>query len=140
MTFKILKSGWIEPDPAWIEANIAEASVPILGAVTCHRVMLPQLAGALAEIEEEGLATLIRPEDYAGCYAPRFIDRDPSLPLSNHAFGLAIDLNADTNALGTQGDMDPRIVEIFARWGFEWGGYWDRPDPMHFELARLLAQ
>jgi hypothetical protein len=140
MTFRILKKGWIAPDPAWIQANIVEASVPILGAVTCHRVMIPQLAGALAEIEEQGLASLIRPEDYAGCYAPRFIDRDPSLPLSNHAFGLAVDLNSDTNALGTKGDMDPRIVEIFTKWGFEWGGYWARPDPMHFELARLLPQ
>jgi hypothetical protein len=34
--------------------------------------------------------------------------------------------------------MDPRIVKIFEKWGFVWGGYWDRPDPMHFELARLI--
>jgi hypothetical protein len=139
MTFKILPSGWIEPDPAWIEANIGEASVPILGTVSCHRVMIPQLSAALAEIESEGLAAAIRPENYGGCYAPRFIDRNPELPLSNHAFGLAIDLNTDTNQLGTTGDMDPRVVEIFERWGFEWGGRWDRPDPMHFELARLLS-
>ena len=139
MSFTVLDDGWIEPDGAWIEANIAEAEVPILGSVTCHRVMIPQLAQALAEIEAEGLASLIRAEDYAGCYAPRFIDRDPDLPLSNHAFGLAIDLNSDTNHLGTEGDMDPRVVEIFEKWGFEWGGNWDRPDPMHFELARLLS-
>jgi D-alanyl-D-alanine carboxypeptidase len=138
MSFRILKNGWIEPDPAWVDANITQASVPILGTVTCHRVMIPQLASALAEIEREGLAPLIRPENYAGCYAPRFIDRNPDLPLSNHAFGLAVDLNTDTNALGTRGDMDPRVVEIFEKWGFEWGGRWDRPDPMHFELARLF--
>lgn len=140
MNFKILENGWIEPDDAWVQANLTTAEVPILGTVTCHRVMIPQLSGALAEIEREGLASLIRPEDYAGCYAPRFIDRDPTLPLSNHAFGLAVDLNSDTNQLGTRGDMDPRIVEIFERWGFEWGGRWERPDPMHFELARLLPQ
>ena len=138
MTFTILEDGWIQPDDAWVEANIATSTVPILGDVTCHRVMLPQLAEALAEIERQGLASLIRAEDYAGCYAPRFIDRNPDLPLSNHAFGLAIDLNSDTNQLGTTGDMDPRIVEIFEKWGFEWGGHWERPDPMHFELARLL--
>ncbi|HWL66491.1 MAG TPA: M15 family metallopeptidase [Actinomycetota bacterium] len=34
--------------------------------------------------------------------------------------------------------MDPRIVEIFAKWGFAWGGHWSTPDPMHFELSRLL--
>lgn len=139
MTFTVLDDGWVRPDEAWVEANIAQAEVPILGSVTCHRVMIPQLAAALREIESEGLASLIRPEDYAGCYAPRFIDRNPDLPLSNHAFGLAIDLNSDTNQLGTSGDMDPRVVEIFQKWGFEWGGHWERPDPMHFELARLLS-
>ena len=139
MSFTILEDGWIRPDEAWIEANIAEAEVPILGSITCHRVMIPQLAQALAEIEAEGLASLIRAEDYAGCYAPRFIDRNPDMPLSNHAFGLAIDLNSDTNQLGTRGDMDPRVVEIFQKWGFEWGGDWERPDPMHFELAQLLS-
>jgi hypothetical protein len=31
--------------------------------------------------------------------------------------------------------MDPRIVDIFRRWGFAWGGTWVRPDGMHFEYA-----
>lgn len=140
MSFTILEDGWIEPEEAWVQANIASATVPIIGEVTCHRVMIPQLAAALAEIERDGLASLIRPEEYAGCYAPRFIDRNPNLPLSNHAFGLAVDLNTGTNQLGTPGDMDPRVVAIFEKWGFEWGGHWERPDPMHFELARLLPQ
>jgi hypothetical protein len=69
---------------------------------------------------------------------PRFVDRNSRKPLSMHAFGLAIDLNVSENHLGTRGNMDPRIVEIFAKWGFVWGGYWGRPDPMHFELARLI--
>jgi hypothetical protein len=34
--------------------------------------------------------------------------------------------------------MDARIVEIFDRWGFAWGGRWSRPDGMHFELGALL--
>ena len=67
-----------------------------------------------------------------------FIDRDPPRALSMHAFGLAVDLNVTSNQLGTEGDMDPRVVEIFERWGFAWGGRWSRPDPMHFELARLI--
>jgi hypothetical protein len=59
--------------------------------------------------------------------------------LSMHAFGLAFDINTSTNQLGTQGDMHPRVVEILERWGFEWGGRWrPRPDPMHFELVRLV--
>lgn len=87
MTFRILKSGYIEPDPAWVAANIAAGEVPILGRVTCHRLLFPQLAAALAEIQQEGLASRIHPGDYGGCYVPRFIGRDPRRGLSMHAFG-----------------------------------------------------
>jgi hypothetical protein len=138
MTFRILKSGYIEPDPAWVQANIASGTVPILGEVTCHRLLFPQLAAALSEIQEAGLSKHINPGDYGGCYVPRFIGRDPRRGLSFHAFGLAVDLNVAGNYYGTRGDMDPRVVEIFERWGFEWGGRWSTPDPMHFQLARLM--
>lgn len=138
MTFKILEDGFIKPNREWVNLNIATATVPIIGEITCHRLLIPQLSAALTEISEEGLADLIRPDDYGGCYVPRFIDRDPSLPLSMHAFGLAADFNVSTNLLGSQGDQDPRVVAIFEKWGFEWGGRWDRPDPMHFELARIV--
>jgi hypothetical protein len=138
MNFRILKNGFIDPDPAWVAANIADGVEPLLGTVRCHRLMFPQLRAALGEIEREGLAGLVRPRDYGGCFVPRFIDRNSSKPLSMHAFGLAIDLNVSTNQLGTAGDMDPRIVAVFEKWGFVWGGRWARPDPMHFELARLI--
>lgn len=136
MQFRILQNGFIDPDPSWVASNIATESVPILGSVRCHRIMIPQLAAALQEIVDSGLASEIR--TYAGCYVPRFIDRDPRRGLSMHAFGLALDLNASTNQLGTRGDMDPGVVQIFQKWGFTWGGVWSRPDPMHFELARIV--
>jgi D-alanyl-D-alanine carboxypeptidase len=138
MNYKILDDGFIKPEQAWVDSNISTATVPIIGEVTCHRLMIPQLQAALSEIESAGLANELRPNDYGGCYVPRFIDRNPSLPLSMHAFGLAVDVNVSTNQLGTEGDMNPRIVEIFERWGFVWGGDWSRPDPMHFELGRLV--
>ena len=138
MEFKILDDGFIKPNKEWVNENIATTEVSILGEVTCHRLLIPQLQAALNEIVEAGLTELIRPDDYGGCYVPRFIDRDPSLPLSMHAFGLAVDINVSTNLLGSEGDQDPRVVEIFERWGFEWGGRWERPDPMHFELARIV--
>lgn len=138
MSFRILEGGYIQPDPSWVASNITTISVPILGSFPCHRIMSTPLTAALSEIQEQGLAGLIRPGDFAGCYSPRFIDRDPGKPLSMHAFGLAVDINVSTNQLGTRGDMDPRIVAIFTKWGFEWGGYWSRPDPMHFELDRIV--
>ena len=138
MNYKILDDGFIKPEQAWVDSNISTATVSIIGEVTCHRLLIPQLQAALSEIESAGLANELRPGDYGGCYVPRFIDRNPSLPLSMHAFGLAVDINVSTNQLGTQGDMNPRIVEIFERWGFVWGGDWSRPDPMHFELGSLV--
>lgn len=137
LRFEVLDDGFIRPDPAWVAANITQADLPIIGAVTCHRLLIPQLHAALNEIEQGGLAEEIY--EYNGCYVPRFIDRDPDNPLSMHAFGLAVDLNTPTNQLGTTGDMDPRVVEIFERWGFVWGGRWSRPDPMHFELGTLIS-
>ena len=52
---------------------------------------------------------------------------------SNHAFGIAIDVNALTNVLGTAGDMPMEVVEQWEVEGGGWGGRWSRPDPMHFE-------
>jgi hypothetical protein len=138
MNYKILDNGFIEPDPNWVAANIVNAEVPILGSVTCHRLLVPQMASALAEVEREGLSSLIDTSDYGGCFVPRFISRDPTRALSMHAFGLAFDLNVQSNLYGTEGDMDPRLVQILERWGFEWGGRWDPPDPMHFELNQLI--
>ena len=138
MTYRIRKDGFIEPDPAWVSANIVSADVPILGGVMCHRLLVPQLASALAEIERKGLANEIDSDRYGGCYVPRFIGRDPRRGLSMHAFGLALDLNVSTNHYGTRGDMSPDVVAIFNKWGFAWGGAWSTPDPMHFELARLI--
>lgn len=58
--------GTVAPDPAWVSANIRTETVPILGRVTCHRVMLPQLRGALQEIVDAGLAGSVDAGDTAG--------------------------------------------------------------------------
>jgi hypothetical protein len=71
---------------------------------------------------------------YDGGYAWR--PQRGSSKLSMHGFGGALDLNASTNQLGTKGDMDPGVIEVFEDGGWEWGGRWKRPDPMHFQFAR----
>jgi hypothetical protein len=100
--------------------------------------MVAQLRGALQEVADRGLAHLIDPGQYGGCWVPRHIDWNPSKALSMHSWGLAVDLNVSTNGLGQPPQMDPRVVEIFDRWGFVWGGRWTRPDGMHFELGAVL--
>ncbi|MGH2731352.1 MAG: M15 family metallopeptidase [Actinomycetota bacterium] len=133
-------NGTISPDRSWVSKNIATRKVPILGTVTCHRMMLPQLEGALREFQRAGLAHLVNVGDYhyqGGCYVPRF-KRGSSTSLSMHAWGLAIDVNVATNPAGARPRQDPRLVAIFERWGFRWGGRWSPPDGHHFELASLL--
>lgn len=137
--YQSIGDGMIRIDPSWVRRNIVSANVPVLpGAVRCHRAMIPQLRAALQEVAERGLADLIRSGDYGGCWTPRHILFNPQRNLSMHAWGLAIDFNVSTNGYGAQPQLDPRIVEIFQKWGFEWGGHWSTPDGMHFELRTLM--
>ena len=135
-SYSVLGGGRIAPDPAWVNANIGTEPVPILGSVTCHRAIFPQLRAALQQVVDRGLADEIHPGEYAGCYYPRFIAGTTTL--SNHSFGLALDLNVPGNQRGTVGEMDRDVVSIFKEWGFAWGGDWGYTDPMHFEMAQLV--
>jgi hypothetical protein len=120
------------PDPVWYDANIQTRRVPILGEVTCHRKLFPPLLGALRELVQRGLDDLIH--IYSGCFAARTVGRSATAPPSQHAYGAAIDIDAPTNAMGdTTPAMDPRVVEVFERWGFKWGGAFVITDGMHFE-------
>ena len=131
--------GTVSPDPAWVRTYIRTETMPILGRVTGNKGMLPQLRGALEEVESSGLADRIHPSEYGGCYVPRYIARNPAKGLSLHTWGIAVDLNVPGNQRGTVGQMDRRVVAIFARWGFAWGGNWSYTDPMHFEMARVVS-
>ena len=135
--YTVLSGARIAPDPSWVEEHIVTATVPILGRVTCNRAIFPQLVAALNDVRAQGLAEEIHPGEYAGCYYPRFIAGTTSL--SNHAFGLALDLNVPGNQRGTVGEMDRGVVAIFKRWGFTWGGDWGYTDPMHFEMNTLVS-
>jgi hypothetical protein len=122
----------------WVDRNISGVQLPGMAGTSCHRVMIPQLLAAVDELIEGGLYDHLDPAQFAGCFVARHIDWDPSRPLSMHAWGLAIDFNTRDNPLGATPVMDPRVVEVFERWGFDWGGRWSRPDGMHFELARIV--
>lgn len=134
--YSVLSGGRIAPDPAWVREHIVTSPVPILGNVTCNKLLIPQLRAALEDVVAQGLADEIHPDEYAGCYYPRFIAG--STTLSNHAFGLALDFNVPGNLRGTVGEIDRGVVAIFKRWGFAWGGDWSYTDPMHFEMNRLV--
>ena len=124
---------WIRLDPGFLRRQIVTTRVPVLGAVTCHRKMVPALRAAMRELDRRGLGRLVNPGDYAGCYAPRRIR--PGGSLSLHAWGLAVDLNARANPFGGRSRQDRRLVRVMERQGFTWGGgFPTSPDPMHFEF------
>jgi D-alanyl-D-alanine carboxypeptidase len=135
--YTVLGGGHIAPDPAWVRDHVTTEVVPILGPVTCNKVIFPQLKAALQDIIDQGLTDKIHPDQYAGCYYPRFIAGTSTL--SNHAFGLALDINAVENQRGTVGLIDRGVVQVFEKWGFTWGGDWRYTDPMHFELNSIVT-
>lgn len=124
-------------DPAFRRDHIVDTDVEILGTVTCHETVAEMLDGAMTQLVEEGLAHLVDPDGFAGCWNPRYIRPLTGSPagVSRHAWGAAVDINTATNQMGSAGDQDPRLVEIMLDWGFTWGGDWLVPDPMHFEYG-----
>lgn len=100
----------------------------------CHKLLVPVFISIFTEIKEAGLAFPMA-DDFGGIFNKRPI-RGKSKP-SCHSWGIAIDLEVASNPMGSgHGKMDPRIVLIFARHGFVWGGnFKSRSDPMHFQYA-----
>jgi D-alanyl-D-alanine carboxypeptidase len=126
-----------ELDESWMTRYLRRESVPILGSFTCNRKLFPQLRGAMQQIQSEGLAHLIHPREFAGCFNPRLIPSAHSTQLSHHAWGAAVDINSLDNPFGAEPRQDPRLVKIMQRWGLTWGGSWLVPDGMHFEWKRF---
>lgn len=106
-----------------------------------HKKAAPALAAALKEIwdhygHDQRKIDALGISKYAGAYNPRFI-RGSTTKWSNHAYGAAIDLNAEDNGFGKgKGTIPQPVVDAFKRQGARWGGdYKGRTDPMHFEFC-----
>ncbi len=127
-------AGYLTADPEWVRTYIDTQRVPLLGKVTCHIALFPQIRGAIRELIRRDLEDTIT--SYSGCWAPRHILGDPNSGLSHHAWGIAIDVNVPQNPFGAPPNQDPRLVEVFEEWGFIWGGRFIVPDGMHFEYHR----
>jgi hypothetical protein len=115
------------PDPAWTRANVVTRTVPLLGRVRCHRLVVGDLTRAMAELRRQRLGGLVDVADFrrqGGCWSPRLL-RDPrGGKLSRHAWGIALSLKVAG---------DDRLVKTMADHGFAWGGRFVRPDGAHFE-------
>ena len=131
-SYRTGRAGGFEQDPGWQAENIVTRRVPILGAVRCHRGIVDALVGALTDIERAGLAGLVEQAGFDGCFNPRFVAGSDSV--SRHAWGAAFDMGFGSNPTGLESVQDPRLVEIFRRWGFTSGDSWLVPDAGHFEF------
>lgn len=132
-------------DPRWESGNMVSVALPyplrlawgnpapLATKIRCHKLVAPVVLQAFEAIDRAGLRRAVR--TFGGCYNYR-PKRTGSRP-STHSWGIALDLNPGTNAMGTAGDMDPRLVQIFREHGFKWGGDWTgrNKDPMHFQFC-----
>lgn len=118
--------------PNWFVANTKSP----VRRIYCNRDMLKPLSKALKTVESQGMANLLL--SFEGCFNIRMV-RGSTTHFSAHSYGLAIDLNAADNKLGsTSGGFykQPQLVKAFTDEGFRFGGtFKTRPDPMHFSLA-----
>lgn len=102
-------------------------------AFVVHHEIAPIIKYLIDEVERRGY--LIHtpgqtPDDWSYNNRPIRGTRRPS----NHSWGLAIDLDATQYPLGSRRRLPSWIVELFRAHGFDYGGDWSRPDPMHFEF------
>lgn len=134
---------------AWQAANLmmvvppwpmSYAGTPIKG-ISIHRKAASALTASLNDIWNHFGHDLdaIRKTGmhaFSGSYNLRAVRG--SSRLSTHAFGAAIDMDAEHEAMNTQhiSRMDSFVVSAFKAHGAYWGGdYNTRQDPMHFQWA-----
>jgi len=123
------------PDPRWAREHIVRAVVPVLGPVRCHKLVVPALTAAMAEVKRQRLQGLVDLADFRRrgvCFVSSPV-RGGGAELARGAFGIALRLKVAGNPAGGKATTDVRLVRVMARTGFTWGGRWLRPDPGYFE-------
>ncbi|MEZ5296911.1 MAG: M15 family metallopeptidase [Ilumatobacteraceae bacterium] len=169
---------WYNGSPAlagWESTQIATNTTTVAGmragTLQTHTYAQPLFEGFLAEIAANGYAVhgasgySFRCTSGNGGWSCPSGDPDD---LSNHAWGLAIDMNAGTNPIRSyagingatacqtpvQTDMPRWVIQTAEKWGLYWGGYgWNSGcqststqrssvyrDPPHFEFRGTPAQ
>ena len=122
----------VSNDPEWQAKNLVTISSGNGESWQVNKLAGEAFKGFLTELESTGYGI-----KSSGGFNYRPIRGSKTGRLSEHGKGLAIDLNAETNGLGsTTTDLPPNVSEIAAKYGLKWGGdFKGRKDPMHFEYV-----
>ena len=105
-----------------------------------HREVAPILQFLVDTIEGRG---------YLFDHGPRDVDDDwgfNNRPIggtrvpSDHSWGLAVDIDAQNYPWGTRRSPPRWIIDLFAMYGWEWGGDYSKPDPMHFSFVGSVSE
>lgn len=130
----------------WPQQNIVVHAIPQLARIgrptsvnrEMHKKAVAKMTGLWDAWEKAGLLKLVKTFD--GLYNPRVIGGTNTL--SNHAFGIAFDINEPWNTWGGQPAMVGQtgsvrlLVPLANQYGFYWGGHYNgKKDGMHFELV-----
>ena len=102
--------------------------------VYCNQLMVQPLSIAFANLVNSGYWKELQTWD--GCFNIRPMVGG-SGNYSLHSWGIAVDVNAQTNGYGQKPTLSPGFVKCFTDAGFDWGGNFQRPDGMHFQLKKI---
>ncbi|HEY7626914.1 MAG TPA: M15 family metallopeptidase [Ilumatobacteraceae bacterium] len=138
-SFHVAANDAVTVDDAWRASYVPSRDLYPAGvSAVCNQNIKADLSAALQEVVDYGLAghiDLANTNTYGGCFGPRFTRLVGSQlgTLSRHSWAQAIDMNTVANCQGCVPKMDCRIVRIFRKHGFAWGGNFLKSDGMHFE-------
>lgn len=124
----------------WVKKNIVLISLPILKPNSskyfkfqCHRKIKDNIIEIFTEFNDNKY-DMSYPIRLIGGFVPRHKYWNPKRSISIHSYGLALDINWDTNPVGKRGDIPDEVVELFKKHGWSWGGDWKQKDSMHLEF------
>jgi hypothetical protein len=112
------------PDPTWTRTNLVTRRVPVLGRVRCHRMVVEDLAAAMADLQRRKLDRLVDAAEVrrrGGCWSrPLLRGRDGRL--TRYAWGTAVAFQAASPPAGRPA-LDQRVLKAMAGHGFTWVGH-----------------
>lgn len=116
----------------WFTAQVVGLDGKPCKRIYMNKDMHKPFLDALDLVKARGLEKELTSFD--GCFVIR-MQRGSTTSLSTHSYGLAVDLSAPENALGTEGSFSEELGKCFEDAGFIWGKRFKRKDPMHFQFA-----